>query len=115
MWIYLKLEAFEHTGIPQLEEGMGSLMGEHRHRVCMRRTKWEAIWKDSTTFTIRSRPQATKPLIASIALRWRNPPKTLKREGGQPFDVEPLETKRGSFVCLIRLLTFQKTSSLAYY
>ena len=52
---------------------------------------------------------------ASIALRWRNPPQTLKREGGQPFDVETLETKRGSFVYLVRLLTFEETSSGACY
>lgn len=39
----------------------------------------------------------------------------MKREGGQPFDVETLETKRGSFVYLVRLLTFEETSSGAYY
>ena len=94
---------------------MGFPMGGHRHRECMRGTKWEAMWKEGTTFTIRSSPQATKPLMASIALRWSNPPKTLKRESGQPFDVETLETKRGSFVYLVRLLTFEETSSGACY
>ena len=74
---------------------MGFLMGGHRYRECMRWTKWKAMWKEVTTFTIRSSPQASKPLMASIALRWSNPPKTLKRESGQPFDVETLETKRG--------------------
>ena len=115
IWTYLKHEAFEHAGVPRLEEGMGILMSGHRHRECMRGTKWEAMWKDGTTFTIRSSPQATKPLMASISLRWRNPPKTLKREGGQPFDVETLETKRGSFVYLVRLVTFEETSSSACY
>jgi hypothetical protein len=115
VWTYWKCEAFEHAGVPRLEEEMGFLMGGHRHRECMRGTKWEAMWKDGTTFTIRSSPQATKPLMASIALRWRNPPKWLKREGGQPFDVETLETKRGSFVYLVRLLTFEETSSGACY
>ena len=115
IWTYWRHEAFEHAGVPRLEEGMGFLMGGHRHRECMRGTKWEAMWKDGTTFTIRSSPRATKPLMASIALRWRNPPKSLKREGGQPFDVETLETKRGSFVYLVRLLTFEETSSGACY
>jgi len=111
IWMYLKHEAFEHAGVPRLEEGMNLMMSRHQHRECMRGTKWEAMWKDGTTFTIRSSPQATKPLMASIALRWRNPPKWLKRDGGQPFDVETLETKRGSFVYLVRLLTFEETSS----
>ena len=115
IWTYLKQEAFAHAGLPRLEEGMNMMMSGHRHRECMRGIKWEAKWKDGTTFTIRSSPQATKPLMASIALRWRNPPKWLKREGGQPFDVETLETKRGSFVYLVRLLTFEETSSGACY
>ena len=115
IWTYMGNEAFDHAGVPNLEKGMNLMMSGHRHSECMRGSKWEAMWKDGTTFTILSSPQATKPLMASIALRWRNPPQTLKREGGQPFDVETLETKRGSFVYLVRLLTFQETSSGACY
>ena len=70
IWTYLKQEAFEHAGVPRLEEGMNMMMSGHRHRECMRGIKWEAKWKDGTTFMIRSSPQATKPLMASIALRW---------------------------------------------
>ena len=115
VWTYMKSDAFEHAGIPRLEDGMNLLMGGHRHRECMRGTKWQASWADGTTFTIRSSPQATKPLMASIALRWRNPPQTLKREGGEAFTVENLEKRTDSFVYLVRLLTFEETASGAAY
>ena len=79
IWTYMKTAAFKHAGIPRLEEGMNGMMSGHRHRECMRGTKWQATWADGTTFTIRSSPQGTKPLMASIAQRWRNPPLTLKK------------------------------------
>lgn len=94
---------------------MDCLMSGHRHRECFRGTKWQATWKDGTTFTFRSSPQATKPLMASIAKRWRNPPLILKREGGQAFTVENLETRQDSFVYLVRLLTFGETAGGAGY
>ena len=115
VWTYMKDDAFKHAGIPRLEKGMNLLMGGHRHRECMRGTKWQACWADGTTFTIRSSPQATKPLMASIALRWRNPPQTLKREGEEAFTVENLEKRTDSFVYLVRLLTFEETASGAAY
>ena len=115
VWTYMKDDAFKHAGIPRLEEGMNLLMGGHRHRECMRGTKWQATWADGTIFIIRSSPQATKPLMASIALRWRNPPLTLKREGGEAFTVENLEKRTDSFVYLVRLLTFEETASGAAY
>ena len=115
VWTYMKDDAFKHAGIPRFEEGMNLLMGGHRHRECMRGTKWVAAWADGTTFTIRSSPQATKPLMASIAKRWRNPPLTLKKEGGQAFTVENLETRTDSFVYLVRLLTFERTARGASY
>jgi len=115
VWTYMKNDAFEHAGIPRLEKGMNCMMGGHRHRECMRGTKWQATWEDGTTFTIRSSPQATKPLMASIAQRWRNPPLTLKKEGGQPFTVENLETRTDSYVYFVRLLTFEETASGARY
>lgn len=115
VWTYMTSDAFTHAGIPRLEEGMNGLMGGHRPALCMRGTKWQATWADGTTFTIRSSPQATKPLMASIAKRWRNPPLTLKKEGGQAFTVENLETRTDSFVYLVRLLTFEETASGAGY
>ena len=115
VWTYMENDAFEHAGIPRLEEGMNLTMGGHRPGVCMRGIKWQATWEDGTTFTIRSSPQATKPLMASIAQRWRNPPLTLKKEGGQPFTVENLETRTDSFVYFVRLLTFEETASGARY
>ena len=69
-----------------------------------------AAWADGTTFTIRFSPQATKPLMTSIAKRWRNPPMTLKKAGGQAFMVENLETRTDSFVELLRLQTFEDTA-----
>ena len=115
VWIYLQQEAFVYAGIPSLEDGMHCMMSGHRPAVCMRGTKWQATWADGTAFTIRSSPQATKPLMASIAKRWRNPPMTLKKEGGQPFTVENLETRTDSFVYFVRLLTFEETASGARY
>ena len=115
VWTYMDNDAFEHAGIPRLEKGMNLMMGGHRPAVCMRGIKWQAAWEDGTTFTIRSSPQATKPLMASIAQRWRNPPLTLKKEGGQPFTLENLETRTDSFVYLVRLLTFEETTSGASY
>ena len=115
VWTYMTSEAFKHAGVPRLEEGMGCVSVEIRHREYMRGTKWQATWEDGTTFTIRSSPQATKPLMASIAQRWRNPPLTLKKEGGQPFTVENLETRTDSFVYFVRLLTFEETASGARY
>ena len=115
VWTFMKNEAFKHGGIPRLEAGMNCGMGMHRTSVCMRGTKWQATWADGTTFTIRSSPQATKPLMASIAQRWRNPPLTLKKEGGQPFTLENLETRTDSFVYFVRLLTFEETASGARY
>ena len=53
--------------------------------------------------------------MASIVLRWRNPPLTLKREGGEAFTVENLEKRTDSFVYLVRLLTFEETASGAAY
>ena len=108
-------DAFVYAGAPNLEEGMNCMMSGHRPAVCVRGTKWQATWTDGTTFTIRSSPQATKPLMASIALRWRNPPLTLQREGGQAFTVENLETRTDSFVYLVQLLTFEETASGAAY
>ena len=81
----------------------------------MRGIKWQATWADGTTFTIRSSPQATKPLMTSIAKRWRNLPLTLKKEGEQAFTVENLETRTDSFVYLVRLLTFEETARGASY
>ena len=115
VWTYMENDAFEHAGIPRLEEGMNLMMGGHRPDLCMRGVKWRATWEDGTTFTIRSSPQATKPLMASIAQRWRNPPLTLKKEGGQPFTLENLETRTDSFVYFVRLLTFEETASGARY
>ena len=115
VWTYMKDDAFRHAGIPRLEAGMNGLMGGHRPALCMRGVKWKATWEDGTTFTIRSSPQATKPLMASIAQRWRNPPLTLKKEGGQPFTLENLETRTDSFVYFVRLLTFEETASGARY
>ena len=115
VWTYMKTDAFKHAGIPRLEEGMNLLMGGRRHRECMRGTKWLATWADGTTFTIRSSPQATKPVMASIAQRWANPPQTFKKEGGQPFEVETLQTRSDSYVYLVRLLTFEETASGASY
>ena len=57
VWTYMKDDAFKHAGIPRLEEGMNLLMGGHRHRECMRGTKWVAAWADGTTFTTRSSSQ----------------------------------------------------------
>ena len=94
---------------------MTCYMSGHHPRECRRGTKWTATWEDGTTFTIRSSPQATKPLMASIAQRWRNPPRILKREGGQAFAVESLEIRRDSFVYLVQLLTFEETASGAGY
>ena len=112
----MQQDVFVYAGAPNLEEqGMNCMMGGHRPAVCMRGTKWQATWADGTTFTIRSSPQATKPLMASIALRWRNPPLTLKREGGEAFTVENLEKRTDSFVYLVRLLTFEETASGAAY
>ena len=74
-----------------------------------------AAWADGTTFTIRFSPQATKPLMTSIAKRWRNPPMTLQKEGGQAFMVENLETRTDSFIDLLRLLTFEDTARGASY
>ena len=115
VWTYMTSEAFKHAGVPRLEEGMGCVSVGIRHRECMRGTKWQATWADGTTFTIRSSPQATKPLMASIAQRWRNPPLTMKKEGGQAFTVESLETRTDSFVYFVRLLTFEETASGARY
>ena len=114
-WTYMTRDAFTHAGIPLLEAGMNALMGGHRPAVCMRGTKWQATWADGTTFTVRSSPQATKPLMAFIAQRWRNPPLTLKKEGGQPFTIENLETRTDSFVYFVLLLTFEETASGARY
>ena len=109
-------DAFDYAGAPTFEEqGMNLMMSGHRPAVCVRDTKWQAIWPDGTTFTVRSSSKATKPLMASIALRWRNPPLTLKREGGEAFTVENLETRTDSFVYLVRLLTFEETASGAAY
>ena len=69
VWTYVKNDAYMHAGIPLLEEGMGCWSTGIRHRECMRGTKWQATWEDGTEFIIRSSPQATKPLMASIALR----------------------------------------------
>lgn len=91
------------------------MMSGHQPAVCTRGTKWQATWADGTTFTIRSSPHATKTLMASIAQRWRNPPLTLKKEGGQAFTVETLKTRTDSFVYFVRLLTFEETSSGARY
>lgn len=115
VWVYVEEEAFSYAGIPSLEDGMNLMMSVHRPQLCMRGTKWQATWADGTTFTIRSSPQATKPLIASIAQRWRKPPLTLKKEGGQPFTVENLETRTDSFVYFVLLLTFEETASGARY
>ena len=115
IWTYTDNNAFKHAGIPRLEKGMNTLMGGHRPAVCMRGIKWQATWADGTTFTIRSSPQATKRLMASIALRWRNPPLTLKKEGSQAFTVENLETRTNSFVYFVRLLTFEETANGARY
>lgn len=115
IWTYLKKEAYEHAGIPRLEEGMNCLMGSHRHRECMRGTKWEAPWEDGTKFIMRTSAQATKSLMASITQRWANPPRTFKKEGGQPFEVETLQTRSDSYVYLVRLLTFEETASGAAY
>lgn len=115
VWTYMTNDAFKYAGVPRLEEGMNCLMGSHRHRECMRGTKWQATWADGTTFTIRSSPQATKPLMASIAQRWSNPPLTLKKEGDQPFTVESLETRTDSYVYFVRLLTFEETVNGARY
>ena len=117
IWTYMESDAFNHAGIPRSEDGMSRFqkMGGHRPTVCMRGTKWEATWEDGTTFTIRSSPQATKPVMASIALRWANPPKQLKRDGGQPFAVETLKTSTDAYVYLVRLLTFEPTASGASY
>jgi hypothetical protein len=108
-------DAFVYAGAPNLEEEMNCMMSGHRPAVCMRDTKGQATWADGTTFTIRSSPQATKPLMASISKRWRNPPLTLQREGGQAFTVENLEKRTDSFVYLVRLLTFEETTSGAGY
>jgi predicted GIY-YIG superfamily endonuclease len=115
VWVYLQHDAFLYAGIPALEEGMNMMMSGHRPSVCMRGTKWQASWADGTAFTIRSSPQATRPLMASIAMRWQNPPVTLKKEGGQAFAVENLETRSNSFVYLVQLLTFEATSNGAHY
>ena len=115
VWTYMTRDAFKHAGIPLLDAGMNGLMGGHRPAVCMRGIKWQATWADGTTFTICSSPQATKPLMASIAQRWLNPPLTLKKEGGQPFTLENLETRTDSFVYFVRLLTFEETASGARY
>ena len=53
--------------------------------------------------------------MAYIAKRWRNPPLTLKKEGGQAFIVEGLEAQTDSFVYFVRLLTFEETVSSAGY
>ena len=63
----MKDDAFKDADIPRLEEGMNLQMPAHRHRECMRGTKWEAAWADGTTFTICSGPQATKSLMTAIA------------------------------------------------
>ena len=115
LWTYLSDEAFKFSGAPQMEKGISLLLGGRRHRECMRGVKWQAIWDEGTTHTIRSSPQATKPLMASIVLRWRNPPQTLKREGEEAFTVENLEKRTDSFVYLVRLLTFEETASGAAY
>ena len=88
----MKDDAFKHADIPRLEEGINLRTGGHRHRECMRGTKWVATWADGTTFMIRSSPQATKPLMISIAKGWRDLPITLKKEGSQAFVVDILES-----------------------
>ena len=80
---------------------MNLRMAGHSHRECMRGTKRVAAWAEGTTFTIRSSPQAKKPLVKSIAKRWRNPPMTLTKEVGQAFMVENLKTRTDSFVDLL--------------
>ena len=115
VWTYMTYQTYEFCGAPQAEEGISFLMTGHRHRECMRGTKWEATWVDGTTFTIRSSPQATKPVMASIVRRWNNPPTQLKREGGQPFAVETLKMSTDAYVYLVRLLTFEPTASGASY
>ena len=111
----MKDDAFNDAFIHRLEEGMNLRMSGHRHRECMRGAKWVAAWSDGTTFTTRSRPQATKPLMISIAKRWPNPPMTLTKEGGQSFMVENLESHTDSFVDLFRLLKFEDTARGACY
>ena len=117
IWTYMEADAFNHAGIPRYEEGMSrrQQMGGHRPTVCMRGTKWKATWEDGTAFTIRSSPQATKPLMASIALRWNNPPKQLKKDGEEPFEVTTLKTNHDAYVYLVQLLTFEPTASGARY
>ena len=80
VWTNIKDDAIKHADIPRLEEGMNLRMAGHRHHERMRGTKRVTAWADGTTFTIRSSPQTTKPLMTSVAKRWRNPPMTLKKK-----------------------------------
>lgn len=110
IWTFMPHEVKEFAGAPHLEEEMGCMMTGHRPQLCMRGTKWKATWDENTVHTIRSSPQATRPLIASIIRRWRNPPLELQREGGKPFDINTLQARKSACVYLVELLTFEETA-----
>ena len=115
LWTYMDQKVLDHGKVPSIEEGMNGMMTGHRPSVCMRGIKWLATWKDGTEFTIRSSPQATKPLMCSIVKRWGNPPIKLKKDGGKPFSVDTLQVQKESFVYLVRLLTFEETAKGGAY
>lgn len=111
IWTFMPIDIKEFAGVPHLEEEMGCMMTGHRPQLCMRGTKWKATWDEETVHTIRSSPQATRPLMASIVRRWSNFPVELQREGGKPFDIKTLQARKNACVYLVELLTFEKTAS----
>ena len=71
---------------------------------------WAAVWADGTTHKFKASPQATKKLMADIALRWDNPPDKLHPPSGRPFNLSDLIEESPSHVDLVQLLTFDETA-----
>lgn len=117
IWLYFKSELISFAGFPQFEEGIGYHRQGYRTQVVQARgVNWTATWSEGTSYQFKASPQATKKILASIAMRWKNPPEKLQKEKGRPFAITDLIEEAHSHVYLVRLLTFDATAEgRAYY
>jgi hypothetical protein len=117
IWLYLKSEMMSFAGFSFWEEGIPFRYRGYRPQLIQARgVNWTATLADGTSHRFKATPQATKKVMADIAMRWKNPPEQLQKDKGRPFSVADLIEESHSHVYLVQLMTFDATADgRAYY
>ena len=117
IWLWAPGELLQFAGFPMFDEGIPFRQRGHKPQLIQARgVNWIATWADGTNRKFKASPQATKKVMAGMAMRWKNPPEKLQKDKGGPFSFADLEEEAHSHVYLVRLLTFDATADgRAYY